>query len=102
MEGHVFQGDIFFRITCHTGVYVSWEVMLCRRICLIGGDVMHQYMFSGWHILQEDVPYKRLCLTCGHLLLEDMFFMGTCPNPMHLVGIREYSCIHLFIFYSPP
>ena len=53
MVGHVFQVDISFRITCLTGVYILWKVMLCRRTCLIG-HVMHQCMSPGWHILQEE------------------------------------------------
>ena len=56
--------------------YVSLDGMSCRMACLAGG-----------HVLQ-DMSYKRLCLTGGHLFLEDMFFTGTCLNPMHLGWIR--------------
>ena len=37
--------------------YVLREVMLCCRICLMGGHVLVEHIFSGWHILKYVVFY---------------------------------------------
>ena len=52
--------DIYYRKTLFELGYVLLDGMSCRREHIAG------YMFNG-----------------GHLLLEDMSFMGTYLNPMH-------------------
>ena len=52
---YAFQDDMPFRMTCYDNVLR--EVLLCCRKCLMGGHVLMECMFSGWHILQYVVFY---------------------------------------------
>ena len=76
MGKDIFLEYMSFRMTCLMKAYVLREIILCRRKCLIGGHVLVECMFSGWHILQYVVLYWKICLTGGHGFLEGMYIGG--------------------------
>ena len=43
----------------------------------MGGHVLVECMFYGWHIFQYVVFYWMTCLTGGHVHLEGMCYSGT-------------------------
>ena len=57
MGGYDFLDHMPFRMTCVMIAYVLKEVMLCCRKYLMGGLVLVECMFSGWHTLQYVVFY---------------------------------------------
>ena len=52
------------------------------RTCLAGVHV------SGWHILQDAVPYWRICPTGGQVLLEGLTYRKACLTGGHV--LQEY------------
>ena len=77
MERHVFL-EYIFRIHVLQD-YVSWEVKLCRRTCLIGGNVFQECMSSRWH------THRMMCLTGGQVLLEGMSYRRACLTGRHVL-----------------
>ena len=77
-----------FRMTCLMRAYVLSEVMLCRRKCLVGGHVLVECIFSGWHVticcaLLENISYWMtfyylVCIIGGHALQLEMSYWSTC------------------------
>ena len=69
IEGHVFLEYMSFKMTCITGTFISREVMLYRRTCIMRGHVLQVCMYSGCHIFQDDV------FTGMHVLQENRSYL---------------------------
>ena len=87
---------------CFMGENVLEEDLSYRRMlfcmtnyaekkCLRGGLVLH-WCFSAQHIKYA----RRICLTEGHVLLEDMSYESTCFTGGHVLVDQMYCCKTLF------
>ena len=58
----------------------------------MGGLVLHEEMFYGWKITQEDM---RTCIVELNVLWEDMLYMRTCLMGAHVLMKTYLSGLHV-------
>ena len=58
----------------------------------MGGHVLHEEMFYGWNITQEDM---RTCIVELYVLWEDMFYMRTCLMGAYVLMKTYLSGLHV-------